>query len=58
MARKLWIDATTGDALDAAALAELRDKAHVVYLANGHIFEDEDDALAALGAVPLRRRGE
>jgi hypothetical protein len=31
----------------------LRRRAHDLYLNNGHIFEDEADALAALGAVPL-----
>ena len=34
-------------------LARLRAKAHVLYEANVHIFEDELDALAALGAVPV-----
>jgi hypothetical protein len=53
MARTLWVNAYTGDRMEQSELAELRTKAHVVYAANGHLFEDEADALVALGAVPL-----
>ena len=55
----LWIDEITGASIDADQLSWLRRKAHLVYLRNSHIFEDEADALAALGAVPdltARRR--
>jgi hypothetical protein len=54
-----WIDEITGAAIDADQLCQLRRKAHLLYLRNSHIFEDEADALAALGAVPdpnARRR--
>ena len=50
-----WINVASGDRLSRTALDELRRKAHVLYEANTHIFEDERDALGALGAVP---RGE
>jgi hypothetical protein len=53
MARTLWINAYTGHRLEPSELADLRNKAHVVYAANGHLFEDEADALVALGAMPL-----
>jgi hypothetical protein len=55
----LWVDEITGASINADQLCQLRRKAHLVYLRNSHIFEDEADALAALGAVPLlsaRRR--
>ena len=48
----LWFDEIRGLPIDAAELQRLRRRAHDVYLRNGHIFEDEADALAALGAVP------
>jgi hypothetical protein len=51
----LWLNTITDRALDAAGLADLRSKACVVYAANVHIFEDEADALTALGAVPVHR---
>jgi hypothetical protein len=47
------MDVYTGHRLEPYELADLRIKAHAVYAANGHIFEDEADALVALGAVPL-----
>jgi hypothetical protein len=50
--RTHWIDVVSGDRLSRPALAELRRKAHLLYQANTHIFEDERDALGALGAVP------
>ena len=49
----MWSNDITGERLDADELARLRAKAHVLYEANVHIFEDELDALAALGAVPV-----
>jgi hypothetical protein len=49
----MWVNAYTGNWIEQSELAELRTKAHVVYAANGHLFEDEADALVALGAVPL-----
>jgi hypothetical protein len=50
--RTHWIDVVSGDRLSRPALDELRRKAHVLYQANTHIFEDEREALGALGAVP------
>jgi hypothetical protein len=55
MAGALWMNSLTGNPLDAAELADLRTKAHAVYEANGHIFEDEADAMTALGVVPVLR---
>jgi hypothetical protein len=49
----LWMNAITGQALERAELADLQRHAHELYEANTHIFEDELDALAALGVVPL-----
>jgi hypothetical protein len=51
-ARSHWIDAFSGERLSRTQLDELRRKAHVLYAANTHIFEDERDALGALGALP------
>lgn len=48
-----WVNLITGERLDRAALATLRRKAHRAYEANAHIFEDEHEALAAFGAVPI-----
>jgi hypothetical protein len=52
MARTLWLNTITGNRFEACELADLRSKAHDLYAVNGHIFEDEADALTALGAVP------
>ena len=68
MAKTLWVNANTGERLEPAALVALRAHAHRVYEANTHIFEDEFEALSALGvmsadefnrqfAAALRRRG-
>ena len=48
MTPTMWSNDITGERLDADELARLRAKAHVLYEANVHIFEDELDALAAL----------
>jgi hypothetical protein len=53
MTPTMWSNDITGERLDADALARLRAQAHALYEANVHIFEDELDALAALGAVPI-----
>lgn len=53
----LWVDDATGRRLDEEELRAYRQRAHVVYLANAHIFEDEADALTALGVVPLLPQG-
>jgi hypothetical protein len=53
MTPTMWLNEVTGERLDADALAQLRAEAHRLYEANVHIFEDELDALAALGAVPV-----
>jgi hypothetical protein len=52
MAGTCWMNSFTGKPFEAAELRDLRTKAHAVYMTNGHIFEDEADALTALGAVP------
>ena len=51
MARTLWIDSTSGERLDDRQLGELRSRARALYAVNTHIFEDELDALTALGVV-------
>jgi hypothetical protein len=48
-----WINDFTGARLDADELGRMRRQAHDVYLRNTHIFEDEVDALSALGAVAV-----
>ena len=54
----LWVNTITGERLDRDALDDLRHKAHRAYEANAHIFEDEYEALTALGAVPMSRLHE
>jgi hypothetical protein len=49
MALTMWTDSSTGKRLDGRELSELRQRAHRLYEANTHIFEDELDALSALG---------
>jgi len=49
----LWMNTITGERLDRATLDGMRNKAHDLYAANTHIFEDELEALNALGAVPM-----
>ena len=53
MAMTMWTNTTTNRRLDQVELARLRRHARRVYEVNSHIFEDEVDALAALGVVPL-----
>lgn len=53
MALTYWTDTTTGERLNRVKLDCVRRQARRVYEANSHIFEDELDALAALGIVPL-----
>jgi hypothetical protein len=53
MAQISWFNGITGDRLDDAELILLRDRAHRLYEANVHIFEDEAEALAALGVMTL-----
>jgi len=48
-----WVNTITGERLDRATLDAMQAKAHTVYEANTHIFEDEFEALTALGAVPM-----
>ena len=52
MALTLWINVMTGQRLDRPELDGMRQRARHLYEVNGHIFEDELDALAALGVVP------
>jgi hypothetical protein len=53
MDHTLWVNTITDERLGASDLAALRSRAHDLYAANVHIFEDEAEALTALGAVPL-----
>ncbi|MGD9704946.1 MAG: hypothetical protein AB7Q42_10935 [Acidimicrobiia bacterium] len=52
MALTMW-SKPTGGRLERDELAEFRALAHRLYEANVHIFEDELDALSALGVVSL-----
>ena len=51
MALTGWTNSITGERLDDAGLAGMQDRAHRLYEANMHIFEDEREALEALGVV-------
>jgi hypothetical protein len=48
----MWCNTLTGERLDRVELQRYQERAHLLYEANRHIFEDELDALAALGVVP------
>jgi len=48
-----WTDTNTGKRVSWMELERMRQRAHLVYEVNSHIFEDEVDALTALGIVPL-----
>lgn len=52
MARTFWMKTMTGVRLDRVELNGMRQRARRLYEVNSHIFEDEVDALAALGVVP------
>jgi hypothetical protein len=54
MIRSRWTNIITGDRLSRVELEAWRQRARLVYQANSHIFEDEVEALAALGVVPAR----
>jgi hypothetical protein len=49
----LWMNTMTGERLDRVTLDDLRDKAHRLFESNTAIFEDELDALHALGIVSV-----
>lgn len=49
----LWINTMTGERLDRATLDSFRHRAHDLFEANTQIFEDEADALTALGVVSI-----
>src|SRR5262245_35509756 len=51
MALTLWINSTSGERLDDRQMRDLRHRARALYAVNTHIFEDELDALTALGVV-------
>jgi hypothetical protein len=53
MAMTMWINDLTGKRLSVAELREHRRRAQHTYRMNAHIFEDETEALAALGIVPM-----
>ena len=50
-----WVNTLTGERLDRHELEVLQAQAHTVYEANTHIFEDEFEALTALGVVPMHQ---
>ena len=52
MALTMW-SKPNGGRLDREELVQFQARAHRLYEANMHIFEDELDALSALGVVPL-----
>jgi hypothetical protein len=52
MALTLWTNEITGERLDRRQLDRWRRRARRLYEVNSHIFEDEVEALAALGVVP------
>jgi hypothetical protein len=52
MALTMWSNTITGERLDARQLEQYKRRAHRLYEVNQHIFEDELDALAALGVLP------
>ncbi len=49
----MWLDARSGRRLGRSELSALRHRARTLYAANTHIFEDQEEALAALGAVRM-----
>ena len=52
MAMTMWINDLTGQRVDKTEMRRLWAKARRAYAANTHIFEDEYEALSALGIVP------
>jgi hypothetical protein len=52
-----WVNTITGERVDRRTLDVMRAKAHRLYEANTAIFEDELDALGALGVVSARELG-
>ena len=52
MALTLWTNEITDERLNRLQLDGWRRRAHRLYEVNSHIFEDEVEALAALGVVP------
>jgi hypothetical protein len=57
MALTLWTNEITGERLSRRQLAGWRRRARRLYEVNCHIFEDEVEALAALGVVPATGAG-
>ena len=53
MALTMWTSTITGERLNDRELRALRVRAHHLYEVNTHIFEDELDALYALGVTPV-----
>lgn len=54
MALTMWTNVMSGKRLNSEELAAFRAQAHRVYEANSAIFEDEREALAALGVMSMR----
>jgi len=52
MALSMWTNVFTGQRLNTEELRRLRAQAHRLYEVNPHIFEDEREALVALGVEP------
>lgn len=53
MPSTLWLNVISGEQLDRSTLDAFRRKARRAYEANTHIFEDEHEALAAFGVLPI-----
>ena len=49
----LWVDVVSGRRLGRCELRASQERAHRAYEANLHVFEDESDALRALGVMPI-----
>jgi len=53
MALTMWRNMTNGDRLERSELEQFQERAQQLYRSNPHIFEDERDALGALGVVSI-----
>jgi len=53
MAQTMWTNSITGERLDRGEVHDLLARARRLYEANTHLFEDEYDALTALGVSSL-----
>jgi hypothetical protein len=53
MAPTTWTNSITGERLDRGQVGDVQARSRRLYEANTHLFEDEWDALVALGVVSL-----